>query len=199
MDSNLESHACEATVLSLLALTSSPCCVEAKSKLRPKKICSPRLRTNWSPYILNLSTWARRGLLLRFSSDAIRGNCRPAKSLKRGLPYFRDTGQNLTLRPESARMFTRVLLTFLQWPIRESHGNPSFVRTTIYKTTPLMFSLYFRQRVTSECARSPGYDCPLRVNVFRVAQWRRDNRIGYLQADYDVSRRLPETARFCDV
>ena len=38
MDLNLESHACEATVLSLLALTSSSFCAEAKSKLCPKTI-----------------------------------------------------------------------------------------------------------------------------------------------------------------
>ena len=42
MDSILEPYACEATVLSPallspLALTSSPCCVDKLSKLRPKK------------------------------------------------------------------------------------------------------------------------------------------------------------------
>ena len=39
----------------------------------------PKLRTNWS---LDLSTSVRRSLLLRFLSDAIHGNCRPAKGVK---------------------------------------------------------------------------------------------------------------------
>ena len=43
-------------------------------------------RTNWSQY--NFSTWARRGLLLHFLSDAIGGNCRPAKSLKTWPPIL---------------------------------------------------------------------------------------------------------------
>ena len=95
------------------------------------------------------------------------------------------------VRPESARMFTGVLLTFLQLPLRSSRkpqGKPSFVRTTIHKTPPLMSPLYFWQRLTSECARmrSPGCDCPLPVNVYLRRTVTSVNRIVYLQADYDV-------------
>ena len=46
--------------------------------------------------------------------------------------------------------------------------------TTIYKTPPLMSPLYFWQRLTSECTRSPGCDCPLPVNVYlrrTVTSW----------------------------
>ena len=74
----------------------------------------------------------------------------------------------------------------------------TFMRTTIYRTPPLVPPLYFWQTLTSECVRSPGCDCPHPVNVYLRQTVMYVNRIDYLQADY-VLRCLPETSQFCDV
>ena len=76
----------------------------ARKQLRKEKIG----RTNWSQY--NLSTWARRGLLLFFLSDAVIGNCQPPMSLKTWPPKLQ---QNISERQslQSAQVFTRVLAT----------------------------------------------------------------------------------------
>ena len=76
----------------------------ARKQLRKEKIG----RTNSSQY--NLSTWARRGLLLRFLSDAVIGNCQPPMSLKTWPPKLqRNISERQSL--QSAQVFTRVLAT----------------------------------------------------------------------------------------
>ena len=91
---------------------------------------------------------------------------------------------------QSACVFTRVLLT------------SSSVTASLWRPLEpsfLMCPLYFWQRLARECACSPRYDCPLHETTLRVTQWHHGNRIDYLQANYDISRRLTETSRFCDI
>ena len=126
---------------------------------------SPDLRTDWRQYIL--TTWARRSLFSRFSSDAIGGDCRPAESLKTWPPILQQhmsEPQSLCIAPESARVLTIVLLTSSSLTASsESHWKPLFVQTIIYKMTFLVYPLYFWQKLTSRYARSPGCDCPLHM------------------------------------
>ena len=121
---------------------------------------------------------------------------------KCGFSHFNGTYQNLSLsafsKPAcSQESYWHLPQWLLRWEIQWKPSN-SFVPTTI--KTPLMSPLYFWQRLTSECACSPAWDCPLRETSFRIAQWRRGTvYIENLQADWDVSRRLTKMSRFCDV
>ena len=121
----------------------------------------------------------------------------PLRVWKRGLSYFRGTCESLSLRPASACVFRRVLLSFLQWPQRQkatgnlrSRGQPSIRRR------PSCLS----------CISGKDLPCAVQGVIVLsawtslcVAQWRRDNRIDYPQGDYDILRRLPKTSWFCDV
>ena len=124
----------------------------------------------------------------------------PLRVWKRGLSYFRGMCQSLSLRPESARVFTRVLLSFLQWLQRRkatgnlrSRGQPS-----IRHRPSCLRCISGKDLLVSACAVQSVIVLSAWTSLC-VAQWCHDNRIDYLQADYDIIRRLPKTARFWDV
>ena len=60
-----------------------------------------------------------------------------------------------------------------------------------------MLPLYFWQKLTRECACSPGCDCSLRETSLHVIYTvTSHNRVEYLQADYDIFRHLAERHDF---
>ena len=103
------------------------------------------------------------------------------------------------VRPESARMFTGVLLTFLQWPLRrESHGKRSHEQPSIRRRLWCLHCISGKDLLVSANTVLDVTVLSLWTSIC-ITQWRCVNRIDYLQTDYDVLRRLHVMSQFCGV
>ena len=163
---------------------------------------SPKLCTNWSLYMHTGTSVLEQEEVFPYVFRQVQ-SVETADSLrvwKCGLSYFWGTCQSLSLRPESTRVFTRVLLSFHQWPQRQkATGNLRSCRQPSIRRHPSCLCCISGKDLLVSARAVQGVIVLSAWTSLCTAQWRHDNRIDYLQADYDVLRRLPKTSQFCDI